>query len=487
MRTRSKALALIGSLSLAGAFTFVKLDSPLDPPSRNALPLQSGTPGGGESAILPVFTIEVGGVDISQTARTRGTLKVIEDHDGSLKDLAARPVAAQSAIGIEIRGATSVVLPKKSYDIELQDERGGDRKLPLAGLPSDSDWALHGCGNDPTCLRNALAYAIAGELGRYAPRTRFVEVLLDGRYLGVYLLVERIRRDGHRVDLPKPADDAGKGDITGGYIFKLDLAEGRPGDPVPRDWVSPVSPMVYSYHYPRFDQITAAQKAYLQGHVAAFEKLMNSGLWNDRERGYRAWLDVPSWVDFALIQELSNNLDAYLKSHYFQKWPASRGNRMALGPIWDFDNAFGGTAVRDGRRTDVWAHRMNRFGAEDVPYNPPGRTPFVPAYWERLWTDPAFHADLRCRWQELRAGPLQLQNVTAKIDAWEATLALAQPRNDAAWGKTGNYHAQVADLKSWLSARLAWMDANLPGSCAPGARAGGGSAFTGTRPPRDQG
>ena len=468
MKTRSKAVALIGSLSLAGAFAFVKLDLPANSAGQTVAPgtFSLGSLSGGTSPRLPVFMIDVGSADITQKTKTRGSLKVIEDHDGTLKDLATRPVSTESAIAIEIRGATSVVLPKKSYDIELQNDKGGDRKLPLAGLPSDSDWALHGCGNDDTCLRNALAYAVGGELGRYAPRTRFVEVFLDGKYSGLYLLVERIRRDEHRVDVPKPADDATKGDITGGYIFKMDLAQGRPGDPVLRDWVSSVSPMVYSYHYPRFDQITAAQKAYLHGHVAAFEKLMTSSLWNDPKRGYRAWIDVPSWVDFALMQELSNNLDAYLKSLYLQKWPASRGNRIALGPLWDFDNAFGGAAVRDGRRTDVWAHRMNRFGAEDVPYNPPGKVPFVPGYWERLWTDPAFHADLRCRWQALRAGPLRLQNMTAKIDAWTAALALAQPRDAEAWGKTGTYREQVARLKGWLSERLTWMDANLPGACS---------------------
>src|SRR5687768_3387080 len=134
--------------------------------------------------------IDVGGSDITQKARTRGTLKVIEDHDGTLKDLSTRAVTTQSAIGIEIRGATSVVLPKKSYDIELQNDQGGDRKLPLVGLPSDSDWALHGCGNDGTCLRNALAYALGRELGRYAPRTRFIELFLDGQYRGVYLRSE---------------------------------------------------------------------------------------------------------------------------------------------------------------------------------------------------------------------------------------------------------------------------------------------------------
>jgi hypothetical protein len=462
----SWTVPLLCALALAGAFAFVALEPRMNGSQTAVLESLHTAPSAGASTIVPIFMIDVGGTEITQKTRTQGTLKVIEDHDGTLNDLSTRAVSTQSAIAIEIRGATSVVLPKKSYDVELRNDQGDDRKLPLVGLPSDSDWALHGCGHDNTCLRNALAYAVGRELGRYAPRARFIELFLDGKYLGVYLLVERVRRDGHRVDLPRPAGDAKEGDITGGYIFKMDLAEGHPDDPVLRDWVSTVSPMVYSYHYPRFDQITAAQKAYLHGHVAEFEELMMSSRWNDPQRGYRAWIDVPSWVDFALMQELSNNLDAYLKSHYFQKWPASRGNRIALGPLWDFDNAFGGTAVRDGRRTDVWAHRMNRFGAEEVPYNPPGKVPFVPAYWERLWTDPAFHRDVRCRWQMLRAGPLRLQHMVAKIDAWAASLALAQPRDAEAWGKAGNYREQVAGLKAWLSERLTWLDGNLPGSCA---------------------
>src|SRR5687768_1195380 len=229
MPTASWTVALVTALSLAGAFAVAKLGPLVNITRQSAAPetLDTAPPADRVSPILPVFMIDVGGTEITQRTRTRGTLRVIEDHDGTLKDLATRPVSTESAIAIEMRGATSVVLPKKSYDIELQNDRGGDRKLPLAGLPADSDWALHGCGNDNTCLRNALAYAVGREFGRYAPRTRFIELFLDGRYLGVYLLVERVRRDDHRVDLPKPADDASRGDLTGGYIFKLDLAQGR--------------------------------------------------------------------------------------------------------------------------------------------------------------------------------------------------------------------------------------------------------------------
>lgn len=462
------AVALLGLVSLGNGRAHVEPGSTQGAPIQNPAADTPDTPAlpGDISPILPILMIDVGGREVIHKTKTHGSLKVIEQHDGTLKDLATRPVSAQSRISIEIRGDTTVILPKKSYDIELVDERGRDLQLPLVGLPPDSDWALHGCGKDRTCLRNALVYAMAREFGRFAPRTRFIELFLDGDYRGVYLLVERVRRDGHRVDLPRPAADATTGDMTGGYIFKMDLAQGSPDDPILRDWVSKVSPMVYSYHYPRFDQITAAQKAYLQDHVANFEQLMMSDRWNDPRTGYGAWLDVPSWVDFALIQELSNNVDGYVKSVYLQKWPESWGNRIALGPVWDFDNAFGVADFRDARRTDVWTHRMNRFGTEGVRYDPPGRVPYVPAYWERLWTDPAFHTHLQCRWQELRDGPLLLANLTVRIDDWTAELASAQPRDDAAWNQTDSYQDVISNLKAWLSDRLAWLDENLPGTCS---------------------
>lgn len=447
----------------AVAATFV----PLAPPARTSEALLGGPSPPHTSAKPPLFRIDVAAEDIGQGKKTPGTLEIVTGHDGGEGRAAAETSPTQLRIGIEVHGKSSVIQPKKSYEIELRDERGDDRALSLLGLPAHSDWVLHGCGRDDTCLRNALAYALARDIGRYAPRTRFLELYLDEEHHGLYVLVERIRRGAERVDLPKPSDHTGQGDISGGYIFKMDMAEGHPADAVPRDWVSPVSFMVYSYHYPRFDDITAAQKQYLHNHIAEFERMMTSSRWNDAAAGYRAWIDVPSWVDFALLQELSHNLDAYQASHYFQKWPRSRGNKIALGPVWDFDNAFGSTKVREAHRTDAWAHQMNRFQPGDpVPYDPPGLMPHVPAFWERLWTDPAFHEDLRCRWNALRDGPLHLDAITSRIDRLRSELALAQPRDDARWGIAAAYDERVNRLKTWVSARLAWMDGNLPGSCA---------------------
>jgi hypothetical protein len=420
-----------------------------------------------QSSIVPLVMIDLDGQNIVKGQAAVGVLTVIDDHDGSLKDLERRDVSLESGVSVEIHGDSSADLAKKSYRIELLDHKQEDHDLPLLGLPPGSDWVLHSCGYDPICLRNVLAYSLAQRFGHYAPRTRFIELFMDGAYQGLYVLTERVRRHDHRVALPKPAATGAAGDITGGYIFRMNLGEGLPTDRTPRDWLSPVSRSVYSYHYPRFDRITSDQKAYLHDHVAQFEAVMRSDRWNDPRGGYRQWLDLNSWVDFALIQELSLNPDAYFKSIYLQKRPRSMGNRIAIGPVWDFDLAFGAVEFRDARNIESWAHTMNRFGGQAVALDPTRKAPYVPEFWERLWTDAGFHHALRCRWQQLRQGPLELQTMHGMIDGWVTRLEMVLARDAALWPDLPkNAWTGGADaLKTFLARRMAWMDVNLPGRC----------------------
>ena len=122
---------------------------------------------------------------------------------------------------------------------------------------------------------------------------------------------------------------------------------------------------------------------------------------------------------------------------------------------------------RDGRNTQTWAHTRNRFGGEPVPYDPPGQTPYVPEFWERLWTDAAFHQDLRCRWQQLRQDVLRPEALHAMVDGWAADLAVSLERDTARWPDLpkSQYRDGIVLLKDFLAARVAWMDANLPGAC----------------------
>ncbi len=134
-----------------------------------------------------------------------------------------------------------------------------DTSFSLMGLPAESDWILHGPYSDKALIRNYLAYTLARDMGHYASRTRFCELFLNDQYRGVYVLIERIKRDSARVDIAKllPTDVTGD-QLTGGYIVKIDRSAGDYTD----GWFSPYlgtgsggSGPFFAYSYPQRDKI----------------------------------------------------------------------------------------------------------------------------------------------------------------------------------------------------------------------------------------
>jgi len=409
--------------------------------------------------VPPVLLVHVGG-DIPADVKIDGLLELIEDHDGSLLDLADAPRSWEGRIGIEIRGQTSSGFPKKSYNFEARDADGDDIDVTLLGMPDESDWVLYGPYSDKTFLRNILVYRLGSELGRWQPRTRIVELFIDEEYQGVYVVIEKIKRDAGRVDIARPAATAAEGDLTGGYIFKREGAGQNEG------WTS-AHQIVWDHHYPRHEDITGEQDAYLQSYVDAFESTMLGPDFANPQLGYRAWIDVPSWVDFAIMQEISRNIDGYKKSSYYHKAADPDGGLLHMGPLWDFNIAFANVNYCDGWLTDGLVVYTNWCFAWPDEYTP---------WWERLMEDPAFTTDLRCRWEELRGDVLSMAHIDALIDEELAQLVEAEPRDHVLWPVIGeylwpnyfvgeSYTEEVDFLRGWIDARLLWLDGNLPGVC----------------------
>ena len=382
-------------------------------------------------------------------------------------------------IGIELRGSTSqIFFDKKSYGVETWDQNGNDIDIALAGFPSEEDWIFHGPFSDKSLIRNALIYDLSNKIGQYASRTRFFEMKLNGEFQGTYLLMEKIKRDKNRVDIEKlESNDNDPNLISGGYIIKIDKTTGESsshGDYNEKiSFYSKYDPngeegkdkkIFFLYDVPSPEKISKEQKIYIQSYINSFEEALLSNDFSDPKTGYRQFIDVDSFVDFFLLNELSHNPDAYRLSTYMHK---KRNGKLKMGPIWDFNIAFGNVNYCKGEDVNNWIFKYNDYCPDDFW--------LVPFWWSKLLNDPYFANKVKSRWQVLRQNELSDKLIFGKIDLLISELETSDAikRNFERWPILGQwiwpnsyvgttYESEINYLKNWLSQRLTWMDSNIP-------------------------
>ena len=166
---------------------------------------------------LPQFSINTNGSAIVDEPKIMAEMVVVEDD----------VVDFSGIIGIEIRGSSSQMFPKKQYGLETREESGEGIDVSILGMPEEEDWILYAPYSDKSLIRNALIYDLSRDLGRYASRINFAEVNINGTYNGFYVFMEKLKRDSNRIDINKLKEDENSGeDLTGGYILKIDKADG---------------------------------------------------------------------------------------------------------------------------------------------------------------------------------------------------------------------------------------------------------------------
>jgi len=431
-----------------------------------------------ESSNLPIVIIDTHGQTIPDAYRIKADMKIIYNGPGQRNFVNDPPNNYNGKIAIELRGSSSQMFPKKQYALETQDADGENLNVELLGLPRENDWILNGPYSDKSLIRNVLIYRLARDLGHYASRTRFCELVLNGDYRGVYILMEKIKRDKHRVAISKLKPDEISGDdLTGGYIVKIDKKAGEEVD----GWYSvfppyPQSPhrIYYQYHYPKPDKIVAEQKTYIQDFIFRFEKTMLGPDFQDAQQGYRPLVDLDSFVDYFILNEISRNVDGYRLSAYLYKDKDSDDPRLHAGPIWDFNLAFGNADYYEAFSPQGWQVYINH-NAQFVSWDDPFQVPF---WWEKFMTDSIFVKHVVRRWRDLRGNLLSQERLFALIDSYADTLNEAQQRNFERWPVLGKYvwpnyfigHTygeEIAYLKNWLAQRLQWMDEQLFDTQAP--------------------
>jgi len=420
-----------------------------------------------DSTNLPLFIIDTQGGRIIDEPKISADLKIIYK-EGGYNYLDDPANVYDGNIGIEIRGRYSASLPQKPFGIETRDSLDENYNIPLFNMPKENDWILLANFNDKTFMRNSLAFKLFRDMGHYAPRTQFCEVVLNDTYEGIYVFTEKIKRDSGRVDIATLTQDDNSGDdVTGGYIFKIDYYDDS------NSWPSSFPPIGHSdkkvhfvYHYPKPDEITYEQKDYILNFLKEFEGTLyttNRHLLLDALSDY---IDVGSFIDYFIVNELARNVDGYKKSSYFHKDKDSKGGLIHAGPIWDFDWAWKNInecyfGALDG---SGWAFRIQDCDPWPVP----------PSWMVRLLQNPGFKQKVFERYFELRTNHLSENSLFNYIDSVANVLDKSQARHYRRWPILGmnvgtpetdsqptTYEGEIEKFKNWIATRLNWLDANI--------------------------
>ena len=420
------------------------------------------------ASILPFVFINTNGQTIIQNTKIMVDLKTLNSPTG-YNLVTDTTYEYNGKAGVEIRGFTSAGFPKKSFTVETRYADGSNNNVKLLGLPTENDWVFNGPYPDKSLMRNALAYILGNQTGRWSPRTRHFELFINGEYNGVYMLIEKIKRDKNRLDLAKLAakDTIGDG-VTGGYILKLDRPETYDVEGIDY-WVSPhrapttlLQKQYFLYVDPKGDELLQKQRDYIQTHITNFENALYSDNYMDKTNGYYPYINFQSFVDYYIITELSRNLDGYRISTFIHKDKDSKGGKITMGPLWDYDICFGNANFFSAGNTAGWV--IDGMGNGDAYA--------MPFWWKKFRLDPHFNSELKLRWNTLKNSFINTTYINGVIDSIANELAEPQIRNFKKWNilntwvwpnnyVSGSYAGEITYLKNWIRDRIVWMDKQI--------------------------
>lgn len=428
--------SVLGIILLSQLFTYAQVDF-----TDSNLPIV---------IINTVIDPETGNpTDIPDDPKILADMKIIFRPDGSRNYITDQNNGAylnyNGKIKIELRGSSSQWLDKKQYGWTTYENDGTTKlKVSIMGMPKENDWILNGLAYDASLIRDYLNYNLSRQLGQYATRTQFCEVIINGDYKGLYILQEKIKDNSNRVNIEKITAQDNEGiKLTGGYITKADKTTG--GDPVAWSMESYAGWTDFIHELPKPEDVTTAQNNYIH---SQFTSLATTTANNNADiiTGYPSIIDIPTFIDFMVINEFAANVDAYQFSTYFHK---DRGGKLRAGPVWDLNLSLGLDVFGDRSKTNTW-----QFSNDD---NEGAK------FWTDLFNNPTYKCYLSKRWNSLTAPgqPLNYNSVTAFIDQTVALIGEAAIREDERWGTVSNHAAEIANLKTFIQQRLTWVTANL--------------------------
>lgn len=357
----------------------------------------------------------------------------------------AEPGAPTVAGTLRIRGRGNWTWtqPKKPYRLNFDTATA-----PLGMTAVQKNWALLASYEDPRKIAHILGLTLGANMSGldWTPQFRPVEVTLNGDYLGLYLLTDLVRRETGRVE---GSGVGTSGDaLTGTWLAEISRrygSEGAPGFTTPRDtMIQFEDPEV---DLASVDPTVAAQAQYFRDWMEDFEDALYGASWLDPQVGYARLVDMESFADWWLVNELGSNQDSWFESSVkLWKERDSLGGKLHMGPLWDFGISFG-NVVNISHDPTGW----NTIAARGQG---PGATWIV-----RMRQDPAFQAVAAARWAHLKT---RIPSLLTAVDGYVTMQAAAIDRDETRWSfPHTNLATARSFVKTWITQRVEWITANL--------------------------
>ncbi len=437
-----------------------------------------------ESSNLPLIWITTTDT-LSRYTRCLGRMKAINNGDGvNYSDTISHPdqtVEFDGPISIKWRGASSFgnngTQTKKPMSVKLlknEDINGKKDRVALLGMGKDNDWCFLAPWQDNSYIRDVLSMQIARGGYVFAPQMCYCEVFVDGIYYGLFILSERVTNGSERLEIWDYGEDAEGNaieDTTGDFHVEIDrpmnkyTLEKEPHytsqhGPVYTDGTEiPDRYITYQYKDPEEEDFEKRPEAREAVHKA-IDDMEDVFTTEDYKSRYADYIDVESFMDYEIAQEVSNNVDGYRLSTPMWKYSttharfAGDNDKWKMG-IWDFNLAYGGANYFDAR-VNKWRYAENDVMAA---YTGWFEEQLIPFYWQKLMEEESYTEGLRSRYTQRRLGSYNNDRIDAICDSLKQILEQgAVTRDNQAWKRSLNLTNNIASVRQFISNRLAWMD-----------------------------
>ena len=386
----------------------------------------------GDEAIYQIDVTKFTGLPIINLL-TDGSVQIDSKEDyveGDVSLDGRRDFESLSDLSMKIRGrgnSTWFIHPKKPFQMKLSE------KSAFLGMPEDKKWLFLAEYSDKTMLRNTMAFEL-GYMSNldWTPAGEFAEVYLNGEYNGTYNITQKVEASSNRVAL---------GDT--GYLLELDQLDRIDPDDVYFE-STVTEKFIINIKEPELNY-GSEEFRYIENLIAEFEGALFGANYQDENAGYKKYINLESFIDWYLISEITKNVDSrWYSSIYLNVMP---GEKIKMGPLWDFDLAFGNTDYADTQYYEGWWVRFN-------------------PWYERLFQDPAFTQMVKDRFIYFKDNE---DLIIQKIDEYAEKLKWAQAENNNKWQTIGayvwpnpviydTYQEEVDHLKNWYLARMEWLE-----------------------------